>query len=43
MRWGQTGAQAVLQVRALFLSDRDRWDHFWANRQPPARHRAKAA
>lgn len=43
MRWGQTGAQAVLQVRALFLSDRDRWDQFWANRQPPARHRARAA
>lgn len=43
MRWGQTGAQAVLQVRALFLSDRDRWDQFWANRQPLPRHRAMAA
>ncbi len=43
MRWGQEGAQAVLQVRALFLSDRDRWDQFWANRQPLPRHRAMAA
>ena len=43
MRWSQEGAQDVLQVRALFLSDRDRWDHFWANRQPPPRHRDKAA
>lgn len=43
MRWSQAGAQAVLQVRALFLSDRDRWDQFWTNRQPPPRHRTKAA
>jgi hypothetical protein len=43
MRWSKAGSQAVLQVRALFLSDRDRWDHFWAHRQPPPRHRAKAA
>jgi hypothetical protein len=43
MRWSQVGSQAVLQVRALFLSDRDRWDHFWAHRQPPPRHRAQAA
>lgn len=43
MRWSRAGAQAVLQVRALFLSDRDRWDQFWTNRQPPPRHRTKAA
>jgi len=43
MRWSREGAQAVLQVRALFLSDRDRWDYFWAHRQPPPRYRAKAA
>jgi hypothetical protein len=43
MRWSKEGAQAVLQVRALFLGDRDRWDHFWSHRQPPPRHRAKAA
>ena len=46
MRWSKQGAHYVMQVRALFFSDRNRWELFWANRRPPPRHRhlrAKAA
>jgi hypothetical protein len=39
MRWSKQGAHYVMQVRALFFSDRDRWDRFWASRHPPPRHR----
>lgn len=38
MRWGQVGAQQVVQVRAAVLSDRDRWEGFWNHRCPPKRH-----
>lgn len=39
MRWSKQGAHYVMQVRALFFSDRDRWDRFWDSRHPPPRHR----
>jgi len=30
MRWGETGSDAVAHLRALYLSDADQWDAFWA-------------
>lgn len=30
MRWGETGADAVSHLRALFLSEKGQWDVFWA-------------
>lgn len=30
MRWGEEGSDAVAHLRALFLSDADQWDAFWA-------------
>ena len=30
MRWGDDGADAVCHLRALYLSDGDQWDAFWA-------------
>jgi hypothetical protein len=30
MRWGEAGADAVAHLRALFLSDADQWEAFWA-------------
>lgn len=30
MRWGEEGSDAVARLRALFLSDPDQWDAFWA-------------
>lgn len=30
MRWGEEGSDAVAHLRALFLSDPDQWDAFWA-------------
>jgi hypothetical protein len=30
MRWGETGADAVCHLRALFRSEADQWDAFWA-------------
>lgn len=30
MRWGEEGADAVAHLRALFLSDPDQWEAFWA-------------
>lgn len=30
MRWGETGADAVSHLRALFLSETGQWDVFWA-------------
>jgi hypothetical protein len=32
MRWGEDGAHAVCQVRALYRSEKGQWDAFW-NRQ----------
>jgi hypothetical protein len=29
MRWGETGADAVCQLRALFKSEKGQWDAFW--------------
>jgi hypothetical protein len=31
MRWGQEGSDAVAHLRALYLSDADQWDDFWAS------------
>jgi len=31
MRWGEAGADAVGQLRALFKSEKGQWDAFWAN------------
>jgi hypothetical protein len=30
MRWGEAGSDAVAHLRALYLSDADQWDGFWA-------------
>src|SRR5262249_16693085 len=30
MRWGEDGAHAVSSLRALFKSESDQWDTFWA-------------
>jgi hypothetical protein len=30
MRWGEEGANAVAHLRALYQSDPDQWDAFWA-------------
>jgi hypothetical protein len=30
MRWGETGSDAVAHLRALYRSDADQWDAFWA-------------
>jgi hypothetical protein len=30
MRWGEPGSDAVAHLRALFQSDADQWDGFWA-------------
>jgi hypothetical protein len=30
MRWGETGSDQVCHLRALFRSDPDQWDAFWA-------------
>ena len=30
MRWGETGSNQVCHLRALFRSDPDQWDAFWA-------------
>jgi hypothetical protein len=30
MRWGEVGSDAVAHLRALYLSDPDQWDAFWA-------------
>jgi hypothetical protein len=30
MRWGEHGSDAVAHLRALFLSDADQWEAFWA-------------
>jgi hypothetical protein len=30
MRWGEAGSDGVAHLRALFLSDADQWDSFWA-------------
>jgi hypothetical protein len=30
MRWGEDGADAVAHLRALYQSDPDQWDAFWA-------------
>jgi hypothetical protein len=30
MRWGEQGSDAVAHLRALFLSDADQWEAFWA-------------
>lgn len=31
MRWGEDGSDAVAHLRALYRSDADQWDAFWAN------------
>jgi len=31
MRWGETGADAVCHLRALFRSEKGQWDAFWAS------------
>jgi hypothetical protein len=31
MRWGEAGADAVCQLRALFKSEKGQWETFWAN------------
>lgn len=31
MRWGEDGSDAVAHLRALYRSDPDQWDAFWAN------------
>jgi hypothetical protein len=30
MRWGELGSDAVAHLRALYESDADQWDAFWA-------------
>lgn len=30
MRWGEAGSEAVAHLRALYQSDSDQWDAFWA-------------
>lgn len=30
MRWGEPGSDAVAHLRALYLSDEDQWNAFWA-------------
>jgi len=30
MRWGETGSDAVAHLRALYRSDADQWEAFWA-------------
>jgi hypothetical protein len=30
MRWGEPGADAVCHLRALFRSEKDQWDAYWA-------------
>jgi hypothetical protein len=30
MRWGEEGSDAVAHLRALYRSDADQWDAFWA-------------
>ncbi len=31
MRWGETGADAVCHLRALFRSEKGQWDAYWAS------------
>jgi hypothetical protein len=31
MRWGEEGSDGVAHLRALYRSDHDQWDAFWAN------------
>ncbi len=31
MRWGEAGSDAVAHLRALYRSDPDQWDAFWAH------------
>jgi hypothetical protein len=31
MRWGEQGADAVCQLRALFKSEKGQWEAFWGN------------
>ena len=31
MRWGETGADAVCHLRALFRSQKTQWDDYWAS------------
>lgn len=31
MRWGETGADAVCHLRALFRSEKTQWDDYWAS------------
>jgi hypothetical protein len=31
-RWGETGADAVCHLRALFRSEKTQWDDYWASR-----------
>ncbi len=31
MRWGEEGADAVCQLRALFKSEKGQWEGFWGN------------
>jgi hypothetical protein len=31
MRWGETGSDAVAHLRALYRSDPEQWEAFWAN------------
>ncbi|HTU93012.1 MAG TPA: ISKra4 family transposase, partial [Gemmataceae bacterium] len=30
MRWGEEGSDAVAHLRALYRSDADQWEAFWA-------------
>ena len=30
MRWGEEGSDGVAHLRALYRSDPDQWDGFWA-------------
>jgi hypothetical protein len=30
MRWGEDGGDAICHLRALFKSEGDGWDAFWA-------------
>lgn len=41
MIWSRQGARAIAQLRATVLSNR--WDEFWACREPPARTYRRAA
>jgi hypothetical protein len=34
MRWGEYGSDAVAHLRALYRSDADQWDAFWAYEPP---------